>query len=79
MRPIYGARLGLSSRTDGGVHAIINTGLQWFWVKPLFNWFNYLITAHVDLTHPYPNTIYKPSFVTDSVNQYLVRNGHEIR
>ncbi|CAG2120615.1 unnamed protein product, partial [Medioppia subpectinata] len=60
LRPIYGARLAVSSRTDSGVHAIVNT-------------------AHVDLTHPYVNTVYKPAFITQSVNAYLSRNDHEIR
>ncbi|CAG2159856.1 unnamed protein product, partial [Oppiella nova] len=60
LRPIYGARLAISSRTDSGVHAVVNT-------------------AHLDLTHPSTDTRYKPSFITQSVNTYLAKNGHEIR
>lgn len=60
LRPIYGARLSISSRTDSGVHALVNS-------------------AHVDLTHPYANTSYKPSFITCAVNSFLKRNEQEIR
>ena len=60
LRPVYGARLSLSSRTDSGVHALVNSG-------------------HMNLTHPYANTVYKPSFITYAVNSYLERHDQEIR
>ena len=60
LKPIYGARLAISSRTDSGVHALDNSG-------------------HIDLTHPLVNTVYKPSFITDSVNKYLFKSGQHIR
>ncbi|XP_017493517.1 PREDICTED: tRNA pseudouridine synthase-like 1, partial [Rhagoletis zephyria] len=51
--------MGISSRTDAGVHAYQNT-------------------LNVDLTHPFPDTIYKPSFITESVNRILAMKSHEI-
>lgn len=57
--PVYGSRMGISSRTDAGVHAYQNT-------------------LNVDLTHPFPDTIYKPSFITESVNRILAMKSHEI-
>ncbi|XP_075590209.1 tRNA pseudouridine synthase-like 1 isoform X1 [Dermatophagoides farinae] len=57
--PVYGARLALSSRTDSGVHALMNT-------------------ANVDLTHPLPVTIYRPSFIVAATNRLLSYAGHDI-
>ncbi|KAI7697687.1 tRNA pseudouridine synthase-like 1 [Sarcoptes scabiei] len=59
LHPVYGCRMGTSSRTDAGVHAYSNT-------------------FHVDLTHPIPETIYTPSFVTEATNRMLTFNDHEI-
>ncbi|XP_027203187.2 tRNA pseudouridine synthase-like 1 isoform X1 [Dermatophagoides pteronyssinus] len=57
--PVYGVRLALSSRTDSGVHAIMNT-------------------ANVDLTHPLPDTIYRPTFILSATNRLLSYSGHDI-
>ena len=57
--PVYCVRLALSSRTDSGVHAIMNT-------------------ANVDLTHPLPDTIYRPTFILSATNRLLSYSGHDI-
>lgn len=38
----------------------------------------YQNTANVDLTHPFSQTIYKPSFITKATNRVLVYRDEEI-